>query len=159
MTFPGLVRANNLSDVTDREKAWDNLGLNISVTQVKLQGLDADASAYIDAVALVEGGYTEPGVQRAINDFVIGCKADGIWTSIKASCILAGANTLNGALVPLVGAAPTNVGPFIADDYNRKTGLKGNAAAKYLDSNRANNADLQNNHHLSVYATQIVFTD
>jgi hypothetical protein len=31
MTFPGLVRANNLSDVTDREKAWDNLGANIAV--------------------------------------------------------------------------------------------------------------------------------
>jgi hypothetical protein len=30
MTFPGLVRANNLNDVVDRERAWDNLGANIS---------------------------------------------------------------------------------------------------------------------------------
>jgi hypothetical protein len=29
MTLPGLVAANNLSDVVDREKVWDNLGLNI----------------------------------------------------------------------------------------------------------------------------------
>jgi hypothetical protein len=29
MTLPGLVAANNLSDVVDRERAWDNLGLNI----------------------------------------------------------------------------------------------------------------------------------
>jgi hypothetical protein len=30
MTFPGLVQANNLSDIGDKEKAWDNLGENIS---------------------------------------------------------------------------------------------------------------------------------
>ena len=30
MTFPGLVAANNLSDVVNRERAWDNLGENIS---------------------------------------------------------------------------------------------------------------------------------
>lgn len=30
MTFPGLVRANNLNDVVDRERVWDNLGANIS---------------------------------------------------------------------------------------------------------------------------------
>jgi hypothetical protein len=30
MALPGLVAANNLSDVVDREKAWDNLGLNMS---------------------------------------------------------------------------------------------------------------------------------
>jgi hypothetical protein len=29
MTLPGLVRANNLNDVVDRERAWDNLGNNI----------------------------------------------------------------------------------------------------------------------------------
>lgn len=29
MALPGLVAANNLSDVVDREKAWDNLGENI----------------------------------------------------------------------------------------------------------------------------------
>lgn len=28
MALPGLVRANNLSDVTSKEKAWDNLGQN-----------------------------------------------------------------------------------------------------------------------------------
>jgi hypothetical protein len=39
-------------------------------------------------------------------------------------------------------------------DYNRKTGLVGNGSTKYLDSNRAGNADPQNNHHISVYQTQ-----
>jgi hypothetical protein len=146
MTLPGLVAANNLSDVVDRERAWDSLGLNISATWGKLQNLDPDASAYIDAVALVEDGYTEPGVQRAINDFVLGCKADGIWTAIKASCILAGAGTLAGALVPLVGTAPTSF-DFVPGDYNRKTGLMGNGSTKYLNSNRNNNADPRDNNH------------
>jgi hypothetical protein len=30
MALPGLVAAKNLADVADRERAWDNLGLNIS---------------------------------------------------------------------------------------------------------------------------------
>jgi hypothetical protein len=67
----------------------------------------------------------EIGVQSAYNDFVVGCKADGIWDAIKASCILAGARTLSGSLTPLKGAAPTNFN-FVSGDYNRKTGLVGN---------------------------------
>ena len=31
MTLPGLVAANNLSDVVDRETTWDNLGRNVSI--------------------------------------------------------------------------------------------------------------------------------
>jgi hypothetical protein len=30
MTFPGLVAANNLADVVDRERAWDNLGQDVT---------------------------------------------------------------------------------------------------------------------------------
>jgi hypothetical protein len=30
MALPGLVAANNLSDVVDKERAWDNLGLDIA---------------------------------------------------------------------------------------------------------------------------------
>jgi len=113
---------------------------------------DADASTYIEAVEAADTQALETGVRYAINDFVLGCKNDGIWDAIKASCILAGARTLNGALVPLVGAAPTNVN-FVSGDYNRKTGLVGNGSTKYLDSNRNNNADPQNSKHLSTYVT------
>jgi hypothetical protein len=63
---------------------------------------------------------------------------------------------LAGALVPLVGAAPTNVSNlFVAGDYDRKTGLVGNGSTKYLSSNRANNADPQNSNHNAVYTTSI----
>jgi hypothetical protein len=113
---------------------------------------DEDAGNYIQAVEGPSGDNQalEPATRKAINNFVIGCKQDGTWTAIKASCILAGARTLAGALVPLVGTAPTNFN-FVSGDYNRKTGLVGNGSTKYLDSNRNNNADPQNNKHLAVY--------
>lgn len=114
---------------------------------------DADAQTYISAVEAADGQALETGVKDAINAFVVGCKADGIWSAIKASCILAGARTLSGALVPLVGVAPTNVGPFVSGDYNRKTGLVGNGTSKYLDSNRTGSADPQNSHHLATWIT------
>ena len=114
---------------------------------------DAEADAYIAAVEAADGQALEPGVKFAIKNFVLCCKDDGIWNAIKASCILAGARTLTGALVPLVGTAPTNVS-FVSGDYSRKTGLVGDGSTKYLDSNRAGNADPQDNCHLSVYVSQ-----
>ena len=124
---------------------------------------DADASTYIEAVEAADTQALETGVRYAINDFVISCKNDGIWSAIKASCILAGARTLEGALVPLVGTAPTNpfVNPaneslgrlFVAGDYNRKTGLKGDGSTKYLDSNRSGSSEPIDSFHMCVHAT------
>jgi hypothetical protein len=117
--------------------------------------LDPDAQAYIDAVELEDGQALEGGVRTAINDFVVGCKDDGIWSAIKASCILAGARTLDGALVPLVGTAPTN-NNFVSGDYDRETGLKGNGSTKYLNANRNNNSEPQNSKNLAVYASEAI---
>jgi hypothetical protein len=114
------------------------------------QPMDPDAAAYITAVETADTEPLEEKTKIAIDNFVLGCKADGIWTAIKASCILAGARTLTGALVPLVGTAPTNFN-FASGDYNRKTGLVGNGSTKYLDSNRNNNADPQDSKHLCFY--------
>ena len=116
---------------------------------------DADAAAYIAAVEAADTQALETATRYAINDFVIGCKQDGIWSAIKASCILAGARTLSGALVPLVGTAPTNVGPFVSGDYNRETGLVGDGSTQHLDSNRNNNADPQDSKHVSVFPTSV----
>ena len=119
---------------------------------------DADAAAYIARVEGASGDNQtlESGVRQAINEFVIGCKADGIWNAIKASCIMAGARTLAGALQPLVGTAPTNFN-FAAGDYNRKTGIIGGSTnnAKYLDANRNQNADPESNRHYAVYASEL----
>lgn len=112
---------------------------------------DPDALAYLTAVEAADGQALENSVKIAINTFVKGCKADGIWTAIKASCIIAGARTLSGALVPLVGTAPTNTG-FASDDYNRKLGLLGDgASAKYINTNRSNSDDPQNSKHMAIY--------
>lgn len=115
---------------------------------------DSDASAYIAAVEAADGQALESSIKTAYNDFIVGCKSDGIWTAIKSSCILAGARTLSGALVPLVGTAPTN-NNFVSGDYNRKTGLIGNGTTKYLNPQRAINADPQNNHHYGVNVTVV----
>ena len=113
---------------------------------------DEDAGNYIQAVETADGQALEPATRKAINNFVIGCKQDGIWPAIKASCILAGARTLTGALVPLVGTAPTNFN-FVSGDYNRKTGLVGDGSTKYLDSGYAGSAPPLNNIHGSGYFT------
>ena len=126
---------------------------------------DADATAYIEAVEAADtaegqSGGLEESTRKAIENFVVGCKADGNWNAIKASCILAGARTLSGALTTLKPSSaggnigPTNVGGlFVSGDYNRKTGLVGNGSTKYLNSNRNNNADPQNSQHVVVYAS------
>jgi hypothetical protein len=115
---------------------------------------DADAKDYLSRVHAAEGQTLEPAVALAVEAFIIGCKADGIWPAIKASCILAGARTLAGALVPLVGSTPTSFN-FVSGNYNRKTGLLGDGSTTYLRSNRLNNADPQNSCHLAVYCTAL----
>ena len=112
--------------------------------------LDADARQYIINVEEQDGEELEADVRTAINNFVVGCKSDGIWNAIKASCLLCGARTLEGALVPLKGGAPTNFN-FTLSDYDRELGLVGDGSTKYLDSNRNNNTDLQDSRHLAVW--------
>lgn len=133
------------------------MGFNLPILNRRRRGalaLDPDAAAYIAAVQTADGAALERAVKVAIDGFVKGCKSDGIWDAIKASCILAGARTLNGALVPLRGAAPTNYN-FVSGDYNRKTGLKGDGSTKYLSSNRNNNADPRNSNHNAAFVSNI----
>tara|TARA_S200002703_G_scaffold158118_1_gene167677 strand:+ start:969 stop:1808 length:840 start_codon:yes stop_codon:yes gene_type:complete len=117
---------------------------------------DPDALTYLAAVAAADGAPVEVGVAMAVDDFFRGVKADNTFSAIKAACLLCGARTLAGALVPLVGTAPTNVADgFVAGDYTRggaTPGLKGDGTS-YLDSGRADNADPQDDNHLSVFVT------
>lgn len=115
--------------------------------------IDADAAAYVALVEAADGQTLESGVRQAFDNFVIGCKADSIWTPLKSACILAGARTLTGALVPLIGTAPTN-NNFVSGDYNRVSGLIGDGTTKYLNTNRLDSVDPQNDHHASVYVSQ-----
>jgi hypothetical protein len=117
---------------------------------------DFDALKYINAIQVADGETLESNVAFAINNFVIGCKADGIWEAIKACCILSGAFNLPGALVPLKGSTPTQFGSFPPADYSRQNGLKNTGgSSRYLILNRNNNADPQNNNHHAVYLTEL----
>ena len=118
------------------------------------QKIDPDAAIYLSRVEAADGQVLEAGVRTAVESFIVGCKTDGIWNAIKASCILAGARTRLGALTPLVGTAPTPFS-FVDGDYNRKTGLVGDGSSKYLNTNRLDSADPNNNFHCSTYLTTV----
>jgi hypothetical protein len=126
----------------------------MSMTASTGSSYETEASTYFAAIVTAGSSITESN-KLAVDAFIKGCKSDGIWTAIKASCLLAGPDSLAGALVPLVGVAPTNNGPFVSGDYSRTTGLVGNGGGKYLNSNRNNTADPQDSRHLSVFASTI----
>ena len=88
----------------------------------------------------------------AIDRFIKGCRDDGIYDDLNACCVMAGWDSLAGALTPLKGAAPTNSG-FLDADLDRGIGLTGDGSTKYLDSNRASEEDDQDSHHLAVFQT------
>ena len=141
----------------------------ITVERRRLLLYPAYVQDYLDRVtaADVAAGNTsglELGVTDAASSFLqdlvsfpyLGVSANVISQAasvIKAMPVMAGARTLAGALVPVVGPAPTNFN-FVPEDYNRKTGLWPGTVntTKYLNSNRNNNADPQNSRHLAVRA-------
>jgi len=114
-------------------------------------GYAPEAEAWFNAV-VAAGSSIITANKDAVNAFVVGCKADGIWTSIGQAFLLCAAADLTGALVPLKGTAPTNRN-FVSGDYSRTTGLVGNASNKDLVTNRNNNVDAQNNRGIGVWRT------
>ena len=112
---------------------------------------DADALDYLSRMATADGAGVEVGVAVAVDAFVAALKADSLWDAIGSSCLLCGPRTLAGALVPLRGDAPTPDG-FASGDYSRTSGLADPNAVAYLDTNRANDADLQEDNHIAAYA-------
>ena len=108
--------------------------------------VDLDAQDYINRVqaadsAALGGTQTlEEGVKNAINDFVIGCKKDGIWGKISTSAIFCGARSLQGALNRLTidsFVSPLVSYGFVQSDYSRTLGIQGasnQAAGKYIDT-------------------------
>ena len=122
---------------------------------------DADALDYLARVKAADGAGVEVGVATAVDAFFKELKAtSGLFEAIKASCILCGARTITGALVPLAGPAPTAQGAWASGDYSRTEGMTGDGNALYLDANVANNSDFggtvadpQNDQHVAIYVT------
>jgi len=131
----------------------------------------APVSDYLDRViaADVAAGNLlglEDDTKSAYNTFIDSLVVDGYLgvsggtisqasSVIKAAPIMAGARTLAGALVPLVGGAPTRFGTESGWNYNRRTGVLANGTNNYLSSNRSNSADPQNSNHNAVYVTSL----
>ena len=114
---------------------------------------DSDCLTYLAAVASADGAGVETSVAVAVDAFFRAVKDAGIYSDLKACCILAGARTITGALVPLAGTAPTSNG-FVSGDYSRTDGITGDGTS-YLDSNRANDADPQNDQHIAVWISTL----
>jgi membrane-bound inhibitor of C-type lysozyme len=115
---------------------------------------DSDALAYLGAVAAADGAGVEVSVALAVDGFFRDCKAAGIFDAIKASCILCGARTLSGALVPLAGPTITNSN-FVSADYVRggaTPGLKGNTSTKALTVSNAY-TPVQDSAHQAIYVS------
>lgn len=127
------------------------LGRPLPIPMTEPRAYDADAMAWINAVEIADGRRLEAGVCNAVNEFVLGLKADGIWGAIRTCGILSGARTLQGALVPLVGPPITNYN-FVTGDYSRTLGLQA-GGFKYLDTNYLHSLVPRNSEHAAVYKT------
>jgi outer membrane murein-binding lipoprotein Lpp len=94
---------------------------------------------------------------RAINDMVVGLKADGVWSKITEMYLLSCVTTLNATLVKLKGTGSlTNVN-FVSGDYlavGSGAGLKGNASTKYLNTNLLDTELDSNDKSLGAYITE-----
>jgi hypothetical protein len=119
---------------------------------------DSDAAAYVTAVEAADAQQLETGVKSAIDALFVGLKADGEWNAFGVLHCLAGPRTLAGLAVPMKGAAPTLVN-FVSGDINRKTGLVGDVSTKYINSNRNNNTDGQNNQQMWSYLSSLPSAD
>ena len=72
MTLPGLVRANNLNDVVDRERAWDNLGSSLATGDISIPApsLDLNFAANKSLVDDISGNNLITFTRDSIGTFV-----------------------------------------------------------------------------------------
>jgi hypothetical protein len=116
--------------------------------QINLQGaiifsniisVDSDAQVYFDAVA-TNGGSIGVLAKTAVTNFIIGLKADGLWSSIYDIGLFAGVDQIAGALVkvktPLASRLLVN-NNFTSGAYSptgSTAGFKGNGSNTYLNT-------------------------
>ena len=72
MTLPGLVRANNLNDVVDRERAWDNLGSSLATGDISIPApsLDLNFAANKSLVDDISGNNLITFTRASVGTFV-----------------------------------------------------------------------------------------
>lgn len=127
-------------------------GVNLFDEQLIQGRVDSDALTYINKVERTDGASLEPGVKVAINDFVVNCKAFGLWEKLSVILIMAGARTLNGATIALKGPLYSLLNfNFVQSDYNRKNGITGDGSTKWFGiSNYFGTSEPLNDYHICV---------
>lgn len=118
----------------------DKLGLNglpvklMSLDQFPLS-LDTDVANWVSRVISNGGGDPTRNTKIAVNDFVLGLKADGIFSQIvAASCLVP--DSLIASITPIIKVAgndPWTNSNFVGSDLTI-AGLKGNGGNKTLDT-------------------------
>lgn len=110
------------------------------VGSLNVSQFDLNSLMYINAVEAADGQALDLDIKTAINNFIVGAKADGIWDNIESLGFLAGPKTLSGALVPVRGPASTNIGfrENIDSNYENVTLLMrmngpNNSIASFID--------------------------
>ena len=105
MTLPGLVVADNLGDVTDRERTWDNLG----------NGIDYTISGITTSGVVIKGRYIfalEEVRNTSTRDFVF---IKGLTSAAQPRLTSAANITFSGATLrdnALLKIAPTSNGNY-----------------------------------------------
>jgi hypothetical protein len=147
-----LVTADVSQSITCQVTATNGSGSAsaTSNTITPTAALDPDAQAFITAA-----GITNPTQQGAINNLVIGLKADGLWTKMKA-------------IYPIVGGTaashkfnlkdPRDLDAafrltFATGVTHSSTGMQGNGSSGYAETYLNDNTDLAlNSAHISIYS-------
>jgi hypothetical protein len=115
-------------------------------------GFETETLAYLGAI----DGNTQ--FATAINDFVRGCKSDGVWDLVDWIWPLAG-NNLKTALVPLKARgsylAPCTNFNFVNSDYSERVGLTSNGTTKWLQAAATWDSYPTGNCHFSAYVCSV----
>ena len=146
--------ATNERQYTYQQGLWIEPAASVRTRYISV---DPDVVNYIEAVEAADGEPLEQDVVTSLEAFILGCKIDGIWDAIKSSCILAGARTFAGAIIPLAGVTHTyvlNSSGNIVTHYNRKTGMLFPRHGVSINSNRLHTAESFTDRHISAYVTQ-----
>jgi hypothetical protein len=125
----------------------------------------AEAQAYFTAAEAqgatfnqtsIDPIYTEEYVKTAINRYVVGLKADGLWDKMALIPLFCG-SSFEGLSIPLKGNQMVLYN-FTSADYKAVgtgAGLKGDGTSKYINTNLQADSNATNSRSFSFYATYL----
>lgn len=132
---------------------YSQFGSNI----ISVVDYDLNAKTDINAVISSSSDWGDTNNRRAWNKWLYSfliedMKIAGVYTPVEFRKCLMGPTTLAGVIACGIGGTITNNGPFVAGDLS-SLGTKGNGASKYWASNRAGNANAQDDFSWWVWIT------